>query len=120
MPRCSTISLGMPQSSVIRFRCDSDLSQRFERVALLRRRKGSDLARLWFEDMIQLEEQRLGISLSGSALHDSVSSDPARIAAGQVMAAGAALAGVPIPSAPAATARTTYATPRRPKSKQRP
>lgn len=56
----------MAKTGIIRFRCDEDLAARFTRVAALRRREESDLARLWFEDLVLAEEQRLGLVLSSS------------------------------------------------------
>lgn len=78
--RCSTV-YHMSLDAVIRFRCDPELEARFERVAALRRRRGSDLARIWFEDMVIAEEQRLGLVLSTSTLHDQFSSGPGLAAA---------------------------------------
>ena len=79
----------MPKTSVIRFRCDPDIAARFERVAALRRREESDLARIWFEDMILAEEQRLGLVLSTQtpALREPAPSSTALAAAKSQVAA---------------------------------
>lgn len=78
--RCVTLG-HMSKNSVIRFRCEEDLAARFQRVAYMRRREESDLARLWFEDMVLAEEQRLGLILSQHTLRDkpvnSTSASPA-------------------------------------------
>jgi hypothetical protein len=64
----------MSKEEVIRFRCDTDMRLRFQRVAAMLRRDEPDLARLWFEDMILAEEQRLGLILNPSTLRDGPNS----------------------------------------------
>ena len=43
----------MSMDCEIKFRCDSKLKERFERLAASRRRKTSDMARIVFEDYMQ-------------------------------------------------------------------
>lgn len=55
--RCVSNRHIMAMDDEIKFRCDTDLAQRFERIAILERRKASDLARLVFEDYINHQER---------------------------------------------------------------
>lgn len=52
----------MALDSEIKFRCEAELVARFERIAVLERRKTSDLARLVFEDYVAALESKLGIT----------------------------------------------------------
>lgn len=106
----------MAMDDEIKFRCDTDLAQRFERIAILERRKASDLARLVFEDYINHQERKLGLTHYG--LHDS-NSDPGQREAERAVDGAHAVAvhgATNVP--PAATAGTSYSPARRSKKKR--
>lgn len=53
----------MAYDSEIKFRCDSDLRARFERIATLERRDPSDLGRIIFEDYVTAQERAMNLNL---------------------------------------------------------
>jgi hypothetical protein len=55
-PRCITVS-HVPKESHIIVRCEPELRQRLQRIAILERRNLSDLARIVFEDYINQQER---------------------------------------------------------------
>ncbi len=61
-PQCATV-YHMALNSEMKFRCETDLVARFERIASLERRKVSDLARLVFEDYIKAQEHAMNLVL---------------------------------------------------------
>lgn len=61
-PRCITLSC-VPKESHIIVRCEPELRQRLQRIAILERRNLSDLARLVFEDYVAHQERAMHLTL---------------------------------------------------------
>lgn len=59
----------MALDAEIKFRCESDLVARFERIATLERRNTSDLARIVFEDYVAAQERALKLVLRDDPRH---------------------------------------------------
>jgi len=57
----------MKKNTVFRFRCESDLKQRFEAIARAERRDFADHARLVFSDYIDSKEAELGAQTGPAA-----------------------------------------------------
>lgn len=88
-PRCITLS-HVPKESHIIVRCEPELRQRLQRIAIMERRNLSDLARIVFEDYINQQERLRHLVLretsSGVQFAEDLTADALAAARGKVPA----------------------------------